>query len=387
MDSGHSSSGPAFERPQWLDDEPEIVGILGLFLDRLNRAPAEERRRGPSIRLSEKTAPGLFRHDAAADRSWALLRSLEGGLFEIRLNRKRSFYDAEYVGASLKLLEGGEAVCRAWLGQPRTASYRDEWLQAIEAHALLFADGGEALRRRAIHLGDSSAGEVVAAFAQVAEHVHEELTLRQLSARCFRGHSKFLDGREALLRELFPQLRIAPRPVLVQVRLPSECAGVLFVENLDSYIQLIVDAPSAVDTLAVVYAAGFRGGAERIRTRGGAALHYYAPAGDRPAGWFESWWFSESGVDQPVWFWGDLDYAGMSILRALRQNFPAARAWQPGYAALLDALERGMGHAPELSDKTEQPDPGVTGCAYADRELLPAMRRCGRFVDQELIRL
>lgn len=387
MGPEHSTSGAAPERPPWLDDEPEIIGILGKFLDRLDKPSAAEHRRMPSIRLGGKTAPGLFRHDAAADRSWALLRSLDGVLFEIRLDRRRSAYDAEYVGATLRWREDAEATCRAWLGRPRTASYRDEWIRAVDAHRHLFADGGEALRKRAIPLADMPAAAVVAAFAQVAEHMRDEPTLRQLSARCFRGHSKFLDGREDLLRVLFPALRIAPRPVLVHVRLPSECAGVLFVENLDSYIQLIGDSPPEIDKLAVVYAAGFRGGAERIRRRGAAALHYHTSTSAQPAAWFEQWWFGESSLDLPVWFWGDFDYAGMSILRALRRNFPAATAWQPGYAALLDALERGMGHAPELGDKTEQLDPGVTGCPYADRVLLPAMRRSGRFVDQELIRL
>lgn len=386
-DCANSGSGAAPDRPQWLDDEPEILAILGMFLDRLDRSPAAERRRMPSIKLTETTAPGLFRHDDAADRTWALLRSLEGRLFNIRPDARRSAFDAEYAGASLLWLEDAETTCRAWLGRPLTASYRDDWRQAVGAHAHVFADCGEALGKRAIRLADKSAAAVVAAFAQVAQYAEEELTLRQLSARCFWGHSKFLDGREDLLRTLFPELRISPRPVLVHVRLPRECRGVLFVENLDSYIQLVEDSPEETGDLAVVYAAGFRGGAERITTRGGAALHYHAAGSSRLAEWFERWWYGESGAELPVWFWGDLDYAGMSILRALKQNFPAATAWQPGYAALLEALDRGMGHAPELGDKTEQPDPGAVGCPYADRVLLPAVRRHGRFLDQELIRL
>lgn len=387
MGTVHAGSAPAPERPQWLDDEPEILGLLGTFLDRLDRSPAAERRRRPSIKLTETTAPALFRHDAAADRSWALLRSLDGVLFEIRLNRKRSAYDAEYLGATLWWLEDAETVCRAWLGRRRTTSYRDDWIQAVDAHGHVFADGGEALRKRAIQLAGMSAASLVAAFAQVVEHLQDEATLRQLSARCFWGHSKFLDGREELLRALFPALRITPRPVLVDVRLVGDCAGVLFVENLDSYLQLVADEPPQIDKLVVVYAAGFRGGAERIRKRGGAALHYHGAASDGLSAWFEQWWFAGQDATLPVWFWGDLDYAGMSILRALKQNFPAVQAWRPGYAPLLDALERGMGHAPELGAKIEQKDPGVVGCPYADRELLPAMRRSGRFVDQELIRL
>ncbi|MBT4075489.1 MAG: hypothetical protein HOE78_02800, partial [Gammaproteobacteria bacterium] len=29
----------------------------------------------------------------------------------------------------------------------------------------------------------------------------------------------------------------------------------------------------------------------------------------------------------PVWFWGDLDYSGMAILKVLRQRFENVQAW------------------------------------------------------------
>ncbi len=46
--------------------------------------------------------------------------------------------------------------------------------------------------------------------------------------------------------------------------------------------------------------------------------------------------------------------------------------------------ENGRGHYPNMADKTEQKDPGLTGCTYADEKLLPAIRASGRFVDQEM---
>ncbi len=36
---------------------------------------------------------------------------------------------------------------------------------------------------------------------------------------------------------------------------------------------------------------------------------------------------------------------------------------------------------------TAKNDPGQTGCAFADRILLPAMRSSGRFVDQEAVQM
>ena len=86
---------------------------------------------------------------------------------------------------------------------------------------------------------------------------------------------------------------------------------------------------------------------------------------------------------RPVYFWGDLDFAGMGILKELRATFPNARAWELGYGVLLNRLLAGESHAPQEVRKSGQVGPGVTGCEYADAALLPALRRLGRFVDQE----
>jgi len=82
-------------------------------------------------------------------------------------------------------------------------------------------------------------------------------------------------------------------------------------------------------------------------------------------------------------FWGDLDFAGMQILREIGRTIPATVAWRPGYSKLVALLEAGVCHEPEESAKLGQADPGSTGCEYCDLELLPAMRTSGAFVDQE----
>ena len=78
-----------------------------------------------------------------------------------------------------------------------------------------------------------------------------------------------------------------------------------------------------------------------------------------------------------------LDHSGMQILASLRGVFPQASAWRPGYAQLAGLLASGQGHLPEMAAKAQQADPERTGCSYADGDLLPLLRRLGRFVDQE----
>jgi hypothetical protein len=73
----------------------------------------------------------------------------------------------------------------------------------------------------------------------------------------------------------------------------------------------------------------------------------------------------------------------MIIVARLRGSFESAEAWKPGYEILLKIPEAGGGHNPEAARKAGQRDPGFTGCQHADAVLLPAIRRHGRFVDQE----
>lgn len=370
-------------RPAWLDDEVEVVVVLNDFLDKLDKQPASERVHMPRCKLHQKNTPKLYNHDEASDRTWNLIQSLSGLIYEIMPNRKRSPYDAEYVGTSLVMIPEGEEICREWLGRPVKKHYREEWALAIETHRDKFSDNLEEFKYRPVRIRGKSAEAVVAAFVRIADFINSELTLRQLSARCFWGNSKVLDAREGLLHGLFPDLRINPRPVIVHVQLPVVCKGVLFIENQDTYIQALAGVPEEVNYLTVVYVAGFRGSAERVRESDGVSLHYHGTSNESLKQHFESWWFDNSTPIWPIWFWGDLDYSGMAILKVLRQRFNNVQAWPEGYAPLCQLLKGGGGHSPENADKSEQKDPVFTGCLYADEELLPMLRSYGRFVDQE----
>lgn len=384
------------QRPPWLDEQPEIRALLARFLDKLDARPADTWKQLPAITVGSRTLPGLFRHDEAADRQWALLQSLAGHILDIAPAAKRGPFDPEYVGARLRLRLDAEDVLRAWLDRPRAVPYPTQWREAVAS--LKPGPGPDlaparTLALRPAKLPGKSALEVARAFMGLAEHAHDAPSLRQLSARAFWGHSKFLDGREDLVQALFPGMRLRPRPVLVHVRPVTPGSGVLFIENQDTYVRALGDGTlegragsghaAATHSLTLVYVAGYRGSAERIRERDGASLHYAAGTGDTAA--FESWWFKESAAHPPLWFWGDLDFAGMDILKTLRARFGDVAAWQPGYQAMLRHLEAGHGHAPEVAVKGEQTDPGSTGCPYADQVLLPAIRAHGAFVDQEIV--
>ena len=74
----------------------------------------------------------------------------------------------------------------------------------------------------------------------------------------------------------------------------------------------------------------------------------------------------------------------MRILAALRGVFDDASAWEPGYSPMLARLKAGQGHSAESGAKKGQQPIDLTGCAYADKQLIPELTTTGRFVDQEV---
>jgi hypothetical protein len=373
-------------RPVWLDEDAEIGALLNAVLDRFDRQPGESRERNVTL-PAEKHLPSLAKADAQADQSWGLLNELARlGVLRIRPAR-RSPYDPEWQGAKLAFPPESEPVLRAWLGREWSEPALQVWRRAVQAHAQHFADGGAALLNRRIVIGNRSPEDIVAALATIAR-ISEPVSLRQLSASVFWGDSKVLDDRGDVVAALFPALQIRERAGVVAVYLPERCEGTLFIENQDTYIAATLGEPSITRSLALVYASGFRGTAMRVRSRAGALLHFAGPGAAGLQSAFDAWWYDGTpalGFDEPqCWFWGDLDFAGMQILKALRLRFPSLTAWQPGYTPLLAALVRCGGYRPFAVEDRGQLDPGTTGCAYADSALLPAIRQHGQ-LDQEFM--
>jgi len=217
--------------------------------------------------------------------------------------------------------------------------------------------------------------------------------VRQLSAKHFNGHSKVLDSREEMLRLLGAREgQFLEAPIQVLVSLPPDWARlqpeatVLFIENLVTFESMADSRQPEWAKAALVYASGFKGTAKRLRTPQGSTLYWRDSARETDRLAFRDWLHARDGATQKstvVSFYGDLDSAGMQILAQLRQSMPSCCAWRPGYEALLSLLQRSRGHRPDSAGKEGQTDPGLTGCAYADAVLLPALRQSGLCVDQE----
>jgi hypothetical protein len=369
--------------PGWLSEEAEIRALLDAALDRFDRQRGVDRQRQISL-AAEEFLPSLALADGTADQTWALVQELaRRGVLTVRAAR-RNPYDPDWTGVKLAFAPSIEGTLRAWLGRDWCEPAVQQWRSAVQRHAHAFHDGGAALLSQRIAIANRSADDIVAAMA-AARVIEGPLTLRQLSATLFWGDSKILDDRGELAAALWPKLDIRERALVVATYLPETCRGVLFIENQDTYTAAAAGTQSEAGDLALVFASGFRGAASRIRTRTGAVLHYAGPAGAAIVMRFDAWWYGQGAALGPCWFWGDLDFAGMQILKSLRSRFEGMEAWQPGYEPFLTQLSRFGGYGAAAAEGKGQLDPGQTGCAYADSVLLPAIRKYGQ-MDQERVR-
>lgn len=363
-------------------EEPAVRAVLDRLIDLADRTPLSERARSPGFRASPSDLPTFFAIEDAQDRHlvWRFIEQLrDAGWIRISGKRQRADQARWDVSPRLTLVPEAEQAVRTVLGRenPETP-YGRTWRDLMLGAASRFAGDVQPLSRAPIELPDTAPEEIIERIVQMAKLAPGTLA-REASARSFWGLSKLLDNRVDAINAALGHPVIREKPLLVNVHVPGKLLQqILFVENEVSYLTAIGACPLG---RALVWSSGFMASAKRLREAGGMTLHATGHSDREGVRRLEALLKSAEGL--PFAFFGDLDYAGMRILRQLRESFPSMTAWEIGYAFLVAQLKQGEGHAPNAGDKTGQTDPGVTGCAYADEKLLPAIRKWCRFVDQE----
>lgn len=375
--------------PLWLK-EPGVQHLLHVLVDKLDAAEAQGKPLARPIRLDGKSFPALYRalFEDVRERQWSHLKQLESwGWLTVHTDRPKDMEPPYECNARLSIQD--EAAIRQATGRlARVRSANEYWRDAVYRQHRFADSVKEAVARMRLEVPGRTADEVVEQLSELPQIAEEPLLLREASARLFWGLSKVLDGRQQLVATVlqaeecpFPEM-----PIQLQVYLPpTGFTGVLFIENLATFEQASRSGAMRYSSLALVYAAGFKGGARRLRSATGASVYFAAHGAmdERLTGKLLSW--LRAGTKLPCWFWGDLDHAGMRILAALRKVFDGISAWEPGYSPMVERLLEGHGHAPEAGLKSGQLELASTGCSYADQTLIPALAQIGKFVDQEVV--
>lgn len=381
--------------------EPISRRILSKALDRLDRASAQARTNAVRIALDAETAPEIFDAQTSGDRqlAWHVLETLqEHGLGTIAFGlAPRHGAAHERKPAFVISLEAEERIREAY-GRPRPGiGYGRTWQDLVDSSNLSEV-AKLTIRRLPISISGRSAQDVFDRLLSMrGQHDPDDgVLLREASAKAFWGLSKVLDSRQELVAALL-DLDVCPyleQPVHLNVYFAGPYSGrLLFIENKTSFERAIRDVllcapgPTVFDGFAIIYSSGYVGSSKNLRRSHSVRLFYSLDQISRPehVDTFRADLFSAADLDTQ--FWGDLDFAGMAILRHLRETFPSATAWRPGYVPMVGHLVAGMGHTPEEARKDGQRVVESTGCSFADETLLPAIRSHGRFVDQEGFRL
>jgi hypothetical protein len=379
--------------PAYLQNS-DIREMFHWFLDRLDYIPAAQRTNRISRVISPKHFRRLFIPDEPDDDEvlWKLiLRCQTDGLIRVSSDKKRlDPGHPPWHGKRITFHQECEASLRRWLNRPAIAPDQAQWCRALKANADAFVRPD--LLERPVFTGTGKSPEqIISRLAKIPAQVKDRpMTVRHLSALLFWGDSKVLKGREQWLCDLLglPQAAIAQRILPVDVTFPSRSpAGVLMVENLDSYFSACMGNWPECDNLIKIYTQGFRGTAPRIRNPACARLHFSdqcTPATSVLTA-FRNDWLNGSAFAYPVYFCGDMDWAGLSIFRALKSVFPELEPWKPGYKLMLRVAEQGGGHTPEMADKTGQAPIGTTLNPWLDMHILSFLKSRNIFVDQEVI--
>jgi hypothetical protein len=377
--------------PVWLEDNPLIGRLLHRFIDQCDR-PTSVRF---TQKINAKNCPALY--DFSDNNHEFLWKLVEQTLYreyqiiqQIKYSRVNTT-EQQYDQATLIFNPQKEDIVRQWLTRPKVDSYAHQWQTAL----LLYPRLKPTSLAQPIRIKNFAAKPILAGFDEAGELIEtmcrsgQVISIRGLSARCFWGDSKFLDKRRNLIYDVFANATtvVRDRMIMMSVYAPKTLEVAIFVENFDSFVTLVeaVKQSPKKNTVAVIYSAGYRGTANSIRQRGQSQFLHINLVSPEAALQFEDWWYANSDCSPKCYFWGDLDYEGLSILRTLRNNFPEIQAWREGYQAIIAFHRQGLGHFAYQANKDKQRPPLPSGCGYSDTVLLPLLTQSKRFIDQEVV--
>lgn len=389
--------------PEVALQEPIARRILGEAINRLDRAPVNERTNAIRIPIDRSSAPEIFDAETTTDRelAWHVLEVLvSAGLGAIVYDRPVKYGAPFERKPRFVVAPEAEERLRSVYERPRPGiSYPRAWAELVETSSLS-EQAKQVIGRLPVSISGHTASEVFERLLWIRQRHNavDGALLREVSATAFWGLSKVLDTRQDLVAALL-DLDECPYPEQ-PVHLNVFFAGpydhkLIFIENKTSFERAIRDFHAAIaggmlspyQGAAILFSSGYVGSAKKLRRQHNVRVFYGLDQASLPDSIspFVTDFFS--ATDLPTWFWGDLDFAGMAILLRLKDNFPSAAAWREGYLPMLAALEGGRGHRPAEAGKEGQRPVALTGCAFADEELIPAIVRHGRFVDQEGFRM
>lgn len=355
--------------------------VLNSILDKLDKQPMSQRTNKVIVPVNKKNFPELFEGDEFMEVH--IKKLVELNIFDFEVVQKKRFLPLVEQNAKLVFNSDQERLLREYYGREVQSN---PWIEAINKYDFSFDKAlKDILLRKPLTIEGKFEDEIVTRFIEWAKIPSKSKSAREESARCFWGMSKIFDTHEEL-RSYF-NLELMPITLLIYSH-NSSFDRVLFIENLETFYQACDSKNNVFADTLLIYSSGYKASAKRVRYRLGSKM-FFSPEcqlSDPNRLRFMSWFYKEIEDDIPVYFWGDLDYAGIHILKALQVSFPNIKAWEIGYSPMVQSVENSFGHTPKMANKEKQYKiKGSIECSYTDKVLLPLLENKNLFLDQEFV--
>jgi len=360
----------------------KVIGrVLHIILDKLDKQPILERSNKISVLVNKKNFPELFSGDEFIEEK--IQELITYSIFELKVASKKRYEPLVEQNAKLIFNSEYEEMLREYYHREVKI---DPWIEALNKYDFSFDyELKKILLQKPIKILGKSSDDIVKRLIEWAKNSKKGNSSREESGRCFWGISKIFDVNEEL--RVYFSLELLPITLLIHSH-SSVVNKVIFIENLETFYQSSDSKSEVFTNTLLIYASGFKASAKRVRHRSGSKI-FFSPdchLSEKNRLLFFSWFYKEIESDISVYFWGDLDYAGMHILKALKISFPTIDAWRIGYDPMVKSLDKGFGHTPKMANKEKQYEvDDFLGCSYADEVLIPLLWEKGIFLDQEFV--
>jgi len=366
-------------------EDVSIAKVCHALLDKLDKQPISERSNNLSVIVNAKQFPELFSPSSVDEDVRLEVKILELitiGVFDIKQPKKKIHLPLSEQDAKLVFHSNFENELRRFYNRN---IIQNTWLEALNKKDILDTNLFTFLKHNPLKIKNKSDDEVVRQLLEWTQNIKSS-SARKESARCFWGLSKIFDNQEAY--KAYFGLEELPISLLVYMQTET-VEKVLFIENKDTFYAICDSGHTVFKNSVIIYASGYMASAKRIRQRSGSKMYLELNSNHTKKNMekFTAWFYKESSEEIPVYFWGDLDYEGMHILKALKVNFENIDAWKKGYDAMIEEVKKGFGHTPNMAGKERQVllNDNLLGCSYADNYVVPVLNKEALFIDQEIV--
>jgi len=361
----------------------DIRSLCHVILNKLDVKSSTERTQKIQFPINEEFLPTLYdseEYEESEILQDALVKLIKHGLFHIKETKKDSLFSFnQKKNAKLIFNYDWENYLREFYNRN---IIKDKWFEITNSIKL---DGHikEIVLNNKILIPGKEDKEIINKLVQLLSDNNDGKSIRHISAQYFWGLSKVLDNKT----EIIDYCHLQTSPVILHIKsFSNNFKNILFIENLDTFNEVINSTNSLFHDYLIVYSSGFKASAKRLRTIKGSKLFFdeYCSLDTNSRGIFKNWLYEQSEIKFNVFFWGDLDNSGINIFLTIKKIFPELGIWRIGYEELIKAVENNDFHSPEESNKEGQLDILLTGSEYIDTKILPILKS-KKFVDQEYI--